>query len=396
MIRLIATALAAVGIAVVTGPNASAQSAPVAAWVQWAADGTAHARAISRTTSCPNVIAGTTVIAMTQRAGPNPSFPDRVCDVQLPSSVAHASVETLPLPLVPRVVKRIAIIGDNGCRTTVAAVETCNDPAVWPFPAIVRSIVAAHPDLVIHLGDYVFRTSLCPTGIHCTETDFADNANEWLSDYFRPMAPLLAIAPIVQVRGTNESCDLNGWSRYLTGAPTSTCVAHEPPSFIRFENLLLGNVDDSGDEIEAEMQPPLFIADLKAVQARASAAQRDTWVLSHRPAITYLLTNENSPPAPDVAAYLSGHVHVFGAYSLLSEGALVLAGLGGNGYSSNDETKMLVALGGVTEREFGYVLADRDSTGWTISVHDSDGTLHRSCRMAARKITCGPALTGTR
>ena len=157
---------------------------------------------------------------------------------------------------------------------------------------------------------------------------------------------LFAVAPIINVRGAHETCAIDGWARYLSGLPGTTCADHEPTAYVRFDNLLIGNIDDTVEDVPNDPQPLGWITDVKAVQVRAANAQRETWVVANQPATTYMLMHENEPIAPDVDAYFSGNLHVFGAYSFLSEGVQVMAGLGSNGYSSNDDLKMLAALGG--------------------------------------------------
>ena len=61
--------------------------------------------------------------------------------------------------------RRIVVFGDTGCRIAKRdRVQACNDPKSWPFPEVARRAAAAHPDLVIHVGDYLYREEPCPTG----------------------------------------------------------------------------------------------------------------------------------------------------------------------------------------------------------------------------------------
>jgi predicted phosphodiesterase len=390
---------AAIGAVVfLFGPAAAgAQTAPDAVWIQWEADGQPHARAIVHGATCPAMSAGGFTAPMARRSGPVPSFPDSVCDALLPAGIDRIRVGTTRLPVVPHAPKRIVLFGDTGCRIQGTAVQACNDPVAWPFPAIAKDIAALKPDLVIHVGDYYYRESACPAGGNCANSPYGDTAASWEADYFVPMAPVFAVAPIVNVRGNHEDCKRGpiGWSRYLSGQVEVTCVAHEAPSFVAFDNLLLGDVDTATESTETLLQPPAFLADMAAVDAQAAdVPHRETWLVTHRPPLAYLFTHEQKTPAGSIDALVSGHVHVFGAYEFSGEPPQLIVGTGGD--SLDLGTAILKQIGGVTDVRFGYALAQRSGNGWTIDVHDVDTALHRTCRLEARKLSCSPALTGTK
>jgi hypothetical protein len=112
--------------------------------------------------------------------------------------------------------------------------------------------------------------------------------------------------------------------------------------------------------------------------------------------VAYLFTHEKNAPAGNVDAFISGHIHLFGAYAFPGEAAQLIVGMGGDNLASDAETKMLAPLGGTTERRFGFALAQRYGTGWAVDVFDADRTLHRRCWLTDRTIACGEALSGTR
>jgi hypothetical protein len=275
-------------------------------------------------------------------------------------------------------------------------VQACNDAIAWPFPAIAKDIAAAKPDLVIHVGDYYYRESPCPSGVDCANSPHGDNSDSWAADYFAPMAPLFAVAPVINVRGNHEDCTRGalGWMRYLSGQPHLSCDPHEPPEYVTFDNLFIGDVDDVTETTESMIAPPAFMADLAAVDARAAAAHRESWLVTHRPPVAYLFTHENGPQPGNIDAVLSGHLHLFGAYMFPGEAPQVIVGVGGDNLALEAEEKSLALLGGTTERRFGYALFLRDGPGWTIEVHDVDTKLHRRCRLEKRAIACGAGLTG--
>ncbi len=112
--------------------------------------------------------------------------------------------------------QRILVLGDTGCRIKGASLQACNDPAQWPFPQLAAAAASLKPDLVIHVGDYLYRESACPAGNQgCAGSPWGDNWTTWQADFFTPAAPLLAAAPIVLARGNHEDCKRAGpgWTR---------------------------------------------------------------------------------------------------------------------------------------------------------------------------------------
>jgi hypothetical protein len=389
---------AAIGAVVfLFGPTtAGAQTAPDAVWIQWEADGLPHARAIVHGAACPEMTAGGFTTTMNLRAAPVPGFPDSVCDLAIPAGIAHARVGTTNLPVIPDAPKRIVLFGDTGCRLKGDVVQACNDPVAWPFPTIAKDIAALHPDLVIHVGDYYYRETPCPVkGTDCSGSPYGDNAASWEADYFIPMAPVFAAAPIVNVRGNHEDCIRGpiGWARYLSGVAEVSCLKHEPPSYVSFSNLLLGQLDDATEVTETLIQPPVFAADMAALDAQAAQQpRRETWLLVHRPPLSYEFIHQTKTPTGNIDAMISGHLHLFGAYEFAGEPPQLIVGTGGD--NLDEGSPILKQLGGVTEFRFGYAYAQHVGHGWSIEVHDVDTKLHRNCRLEARKLTCGAPLTG--
>ncbi len=150
------------------------------------------------------------------------AFPVTVCDAPLPASTRRASVAGVALPLPRRLVRRIVVIGDTGCRIKAAdyAAQACDDPAAFPFARIAARAAAEHPDLVVHVGDYLYRENPCPDATRgCTNSPWGYGWDAWAADFFAPAAPLLTAAPWVMVRGNHESCARagQGWWRFLDG-----------------------------------------------------------------------------------------------------------------------------------------------------------------------------------
>ncbi len=228
MRRLIALVVAA-GIAV---PAAAAPTAYVVM-----GDGGPVARVVTDAATCPVLTVDGRGTAMTVRfaaatvpqrptaSAPENSkpsaFPVTVCEAPLPAG-HRASVDGVALPLAKRVVRRIVVIGDTGCRIKAAdnAAQGCNDPAAFPFGRIAARAAAEHPDLVVHVGDYLYRENPCPDATHgCDNSPWGYGWDAWRADFFAPATPLLAAAPWAMVRGNHESCARagQGWWRFLDG-----------------------------------------------------------------------------------------------------------------------------------------------------------------------------------
>jgi hypothetical protein len=370
--------------------SAGAQENVKYAWVQWAVDGRPHVRAIV-SGPCPALTQGGRSVPMHARVQPEPDFPNAVCDA--PYGEATGRVGSLALPAIPRAPTRIAVFGDTGCRVQGNNLQACNDTARWPMPTIVRAMVAAHPQLVIHVGDYYYRESPCPatSPVDCRNTPYGDRWASWDADWFAPAQPLFATVPLVLVRGNHEDCKRGpvGWARYLSALPGVICSQHEVPIFARFDNLLLGGVDSAyGDEYDA--QGALFVGDEQLVDSRASALGLETWLVTHKPPMAYLGAHANAETGgAHLAAILSGHIHTFGAYNFAGEPPQLIVGTGGDRLASANEIQFLGGFGGVTDASFGFAIFERGGEGWDVTVYGTDGAVRHRCRLAARQVRCG-------
>jgi hypothetical protein len=198
------------------------------------------ARVITSVASCPSLRVDGIDMAMTQRAAPTvlplrstrssaaetkPSaFPLLTCEKALPPGAKQVSVNGRNLPLPAAEIRRIVVIGDTGCRIKTAdnAAQACNDAQQYPFASIAATAARWHPDLVVHVGDYLYRENPCPAGNrNCAGSPWGYGWDAWNADFFKPAAPLLQAAPWVMVRGNHESCTRagQGWWRMLDPRP---------------------------------------------------------------------------------------------------------------------------------------------------------------------------------
>src|SRR5882672_1805192 len=137
-----------------------AAQAADSAWVQAIATGF-EARLVTDAANCPTMHTDKGDVAMTVRAAAGANFP-LTCAAAIPGGVAKAKLADVTLPVPSADPQRILVLGDTGCRIKGAALQACNDPAKWPFPQLAAAAAALKPDLVIHLGDYLYRESACP------------------------------------------------------------------------------------------------------------------------------------------------------------------------------------------------------------------------------------------
>ena len=389
-LRRLVAAFAAAAILLVGAADAVGAPAVRFAWVQWAFDGRPHVRAITAG-GCPSLTAGTRALPMHERDGPRAGFSDTVCDAVYPRDGA-VSVAGISLPAIPRAPARIAVFGDSGCRLKGKNLQACNDPVRWPMPTVVHSMAAAHPQLVVDVGDYYYRESPCPANatVDCARTPYGDREGSWDADWFAPAQPLFSIAPLFLVRGNHEDCKRGGvgWSRYLSGLPGVVCTRHDDPSYARFDDLLLADVDSAnGDEFDAD--GALFVGDEELVDSRAQANGLETWLVTHRPPMAYLAAHgADERNGAHVSAVLSGHFHLFGAYGFAGAPPQLIVGTGGDTLASSSERQFVSGFGGVTDAQFGYALLDRTPGGWNVTVYDPNAVVRHRCRLAARSVTC--------
>lgn len=170
----------------VASPAAGAGAPLPPAWLEFGPMGHLLARVIVEW-DCPPLILDGLAVAMSPRAAVSDDFPVVACEATVPFGAGSASIQgqVLPLPVGP--LTRTAVIGDSGCWHSDwdKAYQACNDPAAWPFAAVAASVAAWDPDLIVHVGDYVYRESPCPAGeAGCAGSPHGDNWATWDADFF--------------------------------------------------------------------------------------------------------------------------------------------------------------------------------------------------------------------
>lgn len=362
----------------------------------------AIARAIlTGTGECPAITLDGATQRMGLRARPDdgaaPAFPDLVCETLIAPGTRAATINGRALPLPRDRLASVAALGDTGCRLKAAQQQTtrdhdhphpgkfqdCDRPSQWPFARLSRTAAAQQPDLVIHVGDYIYRESPCPPGDKgCKGSPYGDNWRTWRADFFAPARPLLAAAPWIVVRGNHESCRRAGvgYFRFLYpalaqgGAPPA-CTDSSPPytaqtggrSFIVMDST--SAVDDCATHA-CDSAP-------YAAQFASFKPTPGTWFLTHRPiwgiGRNFTLNetlqralaegaNGRLPAGIDLA--LSGHMHIFEALSFSDDRPpQLVVGTGGTALDRPVDRKLQgMTLGSATvgygrsEHRFGFLM----------------------------------------
>jgi hypothetical protein len=392
-------------------------AAVLSAWVQYAADGKPHARALVPQT-CPSVTYAGGFAPMRQRAPVAPPFDEVVCDAPLPPNATNVSVENVHLPSPPQSPRTIVVFGDTGCRMKGEEQQNCGDIADWPFPKIAQTIAAVHPDLLVHVGDYYYREN------NCTEVNpaskcinrWGDTSMSWNADWFSPGKPLFASAPLVLIRGNHEDCERGGpaWFRYLDGADSVTpCVTNavdgSPPWAASFGGLRIVVADSAADPSDSNPDSAriaFYERTFRTAQALAAGASGDAWFVTHRP--PFANTNEtqallglrwNFAPFETV---LAGHVHDFEAINLTGYPSLVVNGESGDDLDDAGSTAKYIAMqrsngkpvysfgspAPYGTKQYGFAVYTKSASGWTISLRDAEGIERRACALTKGTVSC--------
>ena len=410
------------------------------AWVQLVPGGAEVRAAANSRGRCPIARFGppggqiTSSVPMQRRAEASAEFPI-VCSLILPPGEKTVSVdmhglgepkgdiaETFRAPAADP--QRVLVLGDTGCRIKGTFVQACNDPAAWPFAGLAAAAAALKPDLVIHLGDYLYRESPCPEGnAGCAGSPHGDNWESWAADFFAPAAPLLSAAPWIFVRGNHEDCSRGGagYLRLLGPTaydPAAPCAEHQPPYAVNAGSETIAVMDNASasDTSVDDKSVALYRADFDALKTLGMAsAGRELWLASHRPIWAAISGPLGIPiggnatmieASGDLSAFraislmLSGHIHTFEAINYAAKlPPQIVAGHGGDSLDptpANLRGTIFQGHSGVSVKDglsvngFGFLMLRRDpvAKGWSIQLYDSAGTPERQCQFAAGRVNC--------
>ena len=382
-------------------------------WVEIGADGALSVRiAVAPGIACPAVTADGAAVAMPSRGAPNAAFPMRICEAIVPAATAVLSLDGTALPTLAPTVRRIAVIGDTGCRIEGRAAQDCGDPASWPFAAIAKAAAAKQPDLVIHVGDYYYREAACPAGrTGCVGSPHGDNWPTWQADLFDPAAPLFAAAPWVMVRGNHELCRRGGkgWGRLLDPFPAQPDCADRTAPY----RLSIGGLDlllfDDADADDFLAPPDKVAAYAGQLGPLLASAPPHSWLLLHRPVwalaqtdLPGITANQTMQTAirdhvpSGLELVLSGHLHDFLSYDFGPERpAQLVVGTGGDtllplGHDAivGAEIDGMPVRNGFAAARFGYLILEREGAGWNGTLYAPDDAVLAHCRLNGRELDC--------
>lgn len=443
------------------GPAHADPSDPVT-FVLLGEDGARIARAITHDDHCPAIRIDGQGSAMTVRApaGVMPLRPTQsdstlskpsvfdalTCEALVPASAQTASIAGHTLALPPARIDRIVVIGDTGCRLKAAdkAYQACNDAKAYPFARVAAAAARWAPQLVIHVGDYLYRENPCSadqTG--CAGSVWGYGYDAWRADFFDPAQPLLAAAPWAAARGNHESCRRagQGWWRFLDPRPLA--AGHDcndaandavgdysdPYAVPLGQDAQLILFDSSNTTVKPFVQGDVAWDRYRDAYAKIDALSRrvtHSILVDHHPLLAFgalrspgggvslypgngglqsafgSLNPQFTPPGIDLL--LSGHIHVWEAVSFAPPfPAQVVAGFSG---TQEDIVPLPVAPppgqtpapGAVVQAfsswvdGFGFMTLTRQGPDrWLAEIRDVDGAVVNTCQIAGRRLTCAVA-----
>lgn len=347
---------------------------------------------------------------MAQRS-PVPANFRPVCEATIPADARAASVEGQSLTLPKRESSKVLVLGDTGCRLEGARIQACNDPEAWPFRKVASLAAAEKPELVIHVGDYLYRESACPATAadKCGGTVWGDNWDTWREDFFAPAADLLRAAPWALVRGNHESCARawRGWHYYLDPGPwTGSCADVSPaytiqsvdPPIVMFDTAIAADNNMPVENIE------------KLTKELARVSDRKGWLAVHHPFWGVRLnTNTNRADAGNIGLQrtweqaapkgidmiLAGHTHLFELLTFDTLPIQIVAGIGGTQLAAPLPRELSgIAVGnsmvmtGEGRTGFGYLLFNKRDTNWDLTLKSVESQIGLRCTIQGRAASC--------
>jgi hypothetical protein len=449
------------GLLLLTPGLAAAQTtqSPLAAYVVLGPDGERIARVVTEIKDCPALFVDGHVMEMQVRvpAGTAPlrataskpeltkpsAFPATVCEAVIPAAAKHVSVHSWNLPLPPKVIRRIVVIGDTGCRIKAAdnAVQACNDPKAYPFAMVAEMAAKWKPDIVLHVGDYLYRENPCPDGsAGCQGSPWGYGLDAWRADFLDPAKPLLAAAPWIMVRGNHESCNRagQGWHRLLDAYPFSASQSCDDPAddvkgdFADPFAVPLGqgaqivNWDTSGAGSKlfaaddphttaysanisriaelAKTVPHTILTNHHPVLAVAAKTKKDGTIeigTSNKSLDALLATADPKLYPAGIDLLLSGHVHVWEQLDFAGQyPSQIVTGFSGTQEDivplpeqlpADQEIEPGIKAAGFSSWVDGFGFMTLERTGpaaWKAEIHDGMGKVVNRCTIAGRISKC--------
>jgi len=386
------------------------------AWLEFGPDGRLSARIIAGG-ECPTLAVDGFEIGMIRRAPASNAFPVLSCEATVPFGTEKASIlgQDLALPAGP--IRRIAVIGDTGCRVNdwEKKYQACNDPEAWPFAEVAQAVADWDPDLIVHVGDYLYRESPCPVGVAgCQGNPHGDNWATWDADFFTPATSVLGAAPWLFMRGNHETCDRNpvGWFTFLDPRRYQpTCQRFTEPYVATLRGVSFAVIDSA--EAADESDTPQEAAEYgRQFDLLAEFTPPGSWLVTHRP-VWGILERKDGEFQVENAAYeaatrgslkgdyglvLSGHIHIAESLAFDKSSRRAPQLVSGNAGTALNQIPTASPSAGelhdpaVTQAEtlssFGFMTLEPTETGWSATQRDKRGNPLLTCILVLDRLAC--------
>lgn len=288
---------------VVIASPVSAEGVDPIAWVQFRlgsssgdANGVSARAIIGASESCPDIaVGGGLRQKMVRRIDPRSQLFGNLCELVLPLDdtkrieITYGGKSILSQTLTP-LPQAVAVLGDTGCRMVQYADQGCNDASTWPFAKLAAAAASKDPQLVLHVGDYLYREQPCQREelpANCNPSAHGDNERAWRKDFFDPARTLLAKAPWIFGRGNHEDCARAGygWFYYFGESDKPVCQLAHATSYVSLKALTFINLDTahSGDKYaDGEPEREWDLATQKIIAGKL-AIDGPVFLVTHRP-----------------------------------------------------------------------------------------------------------------
>jgi hypothetical protein len=394
----------------------------------------AIARAVYKdATACPSLSVDKSSQQMNVRAlpqtGKKAAFPVLVCELLLPAGTTSAKLDQQKLPLPPSVLGSVAVIGDTGCRLKAdkssardtdheedGKFQDCDKISQWPFSTLATSVAKQKPQVLVHVGDYIYRESPCPKGDKgCKGSPYGDNWDTWKADFFKPAAPLLAAAPWIATRGNHEICARNG-AGYMLFLDSTLAQNQTPPACVDLipqfavavgsQQFFVLDSSNAPDDCPTACESAPYAAQFAAMQPANGA-----WLVSHRPVwgfknkgvslnatLQAALAQWQGKLPPGFALALAGHIHIWEALSFADQRSPQLV-LGNGGTMLTHKIKQPLtgmSIGGTTVSygnsvdKWGFTIftPKNSASAWDATYYSTKGNDKFACSLSPTAVSC--------
>jgi hypothetical protein len=430
-----AACFVALALTCIVPQAASAKAKLEIAYVVLGKQGPVARAVLKGTTDCPSITLDTGAQPMSVRAMPETGkkahFPVLVCELLIPSGTTTASLDGQALPLPTATLSALAVIGDTGCRLKAdkkssaehtddqdeGKFQDCDKKSKWPFSTLAASVAAAKPQLLIHVGDYIYRESACPKHDKgCQGSPHGDKWATWKADFFKPAAPLLAAAPWIATRGNHEICSRAGKGFMLFLDPT-LAQNNTPPACapildqftvtVGSQSFVVLDSSNAADECPKKSCK----SDHYAKQFADMPPLAGAWLVSHRPVwgiknkgvtlnatLQAALGQWDGKLPPGFTLAISGHIHIWEALSFADQRTPQLVLGNGGTLLAHKITQPLAgtAIGGttvasgVTKHDWGFTMFApvANAPNWTATFYSTKGNAKFNCTVTPTGVTC--------